>query len=150
MAEQNGGLDNQEVVRLSDWVRDYLLEHTGEDRFFDVILGRCSGDHPPHAKDIFEKDRLDLFLGTIRHLNELCGDEAAAAKWLFHNATFERMGKDSPFDYIQDGEFDALWLLHDLLEMSAVSRRGEAPLAKPFWNPVEVAVGNLEHKHERS
>jgi hypothetical protein len=118
--------DRAETVKKSEWLRDYLQKNTGEDCYFNAILGRSSIESVEPGS-IFEKDRLQLFEGIVASLEELLGDGEEAANWLFRNSLFESSGKDSPFRYLADGEFDVLWFLHDLLRIIVLERSGEQP-----------------------
>lgn len=118
MRTNESALDQKEVERQSDWLWSFLVEYTGEDRYFDPLLGRSGGIHPPHPQDVFERDRLAMFREVVDYLIELLGSEAAAANWLFHNPVFQKIVGASPFDYLESGEFHALSLLHDWLQIA--------------------------------
>ena len=57
------------------------------------------------------------------NLQILLGGERVAANWLFDSARFRRTVGFVPFDYLEDGEFDALALMHAFTEVQADHRR---------------------------
>lgn len=111
------------IEQHSDWLWSFLVEHTGEDQYFDLLLGRLHGEHPPHPQNVFEKDRLILFRELVDFLIELRGAETEAADWLFNNPAFERAVGISPFQYLEDGEFQALSLLRDWVLVACLEKR---------------------------
>mgnify|MGYP001313602317 CR=1 FL=1 len=109
-----------ELERASEWLRKLLIDHVGEDCNFDTLLGReLPGNHPEYAQNIFELDRIKLLQDIVHYLVTTLGNEEQAFLWLFHNKAFKAAGCADPYDYLQDGSFDALWLLRDLLCMRA-------------------------------
>ena len=145
MDKESDTLDRDKLERDSEWLRTLLLEHTGEDVFFDKLLGREGGEHPPLARSIHEQDRLQMLRGILANARALLGSEKSATEWLFHGIGFQGAGKPAPFDYISDGEFDALWLLHDCLEMAVVGGDIRPKPTDEVLNPLATAVGVGSH-----
>ena len=131
----------KEVESHSDWLWGFLAAHTGEDRFFDLVLGRGGGVHPPHPQNVFETDRLMLFREMVDYRIELQGSAAEAAKWLFANPAFDKIARTAPFDYLEDGEFQALSLLHDWLLIACLIRKGKVD-ADPLVGTFEATVSS--------
>lgn len=132
--------DQEEVERHSDWLWSFLVEHTGEDRFFDAILGRGGGEHPPHPQNGSEIDRLILFRELVDYLVKLRGSEQEAANWLFWNPVFKKVAGAAPFDYLEDGEFQSLSLLHDWLQIACFVNHQPSSSTDPIFGSFETTT----------
>jgi hypothetical protein len=130
--EDADGRFREELERDSRWLRNFLIDNAGHDCDFNSFLGRSPGtSHSEFAQDVFEKDRIELLAGVFRYLKILLGDEERAAEWLFHNEALKAVGGSDPYDYVKEGHFDALWLLHDFLALRALQARlGQPKLEK--------------------
>lgn len=117
--------DNRD--QLSQWLWDYLLQHTGEDRWFYVVLDRRHDVGSDASLTDAEKDRAEMFKEMIDGLIEIHGGEDAAAEWLLHESEFKRVGESDPIEYLEDGNFWTLALLSDVVKINLQDHRADKP-----------------------
>lgn len=112
--------DRRERDDLKNWMQGFFIDYMDDDFFFRRIINRFPGRSDEEPLNGEELDRAELFASVIASLTKLQGSERAAANWLLYSPTFKSICGCAPLDYLEVGEFQALTMLDDVLQLAII------------------------------